>query len=135
MSFTLSGQRFYTLCVGEKGVFRFNMRTRGRAGHASVPALGDNALLKLPPLLEALRSQPDPEPTPEGLEFLGALLGEDIDASGLDAALGRKGVAIDRQGASGRDAHRVGDGHDVRAEATHLFLEQADRVVQLVAAE
>ncbi len=89
VSFELEGRRLYTLCVGEKGVFRFNLRTRGRAGHASVPALGDNALLKLAPLLERLRSQPDREPTPEGLEFLGAILGEPVDAEGLDSALDR----------------------------------------------
>jgi acetylornithine deacetylase/succinyl-diaminopimelate desuccinylase-like protein len=89
MSFDLEGRRLYTLCVGEKGVFRFNLRTRGRAGHASVPALGDNALLKLAPLLERLRTQPDREPTPEGLEFLAAVLGEPVEAVGLDAAVGR----------------------------------------------
>ena len=83
MSFELGGRRFYTLGVGEKGVFRFNLKTRGRAGHASVPALGDNALLKLAPALEALRSQPEPEPTPEGLEFLSIVLGETVDADGL----------------------------------------------------
>ena len=48
-SFELGGRRFYTLCVGEKGVNRFLLRASGRAGHASVPALGDNALLKLAP--------------------------------------------------------------------------------------
>jgi acetylornithine deacetylase/succinyl-diaminopimelate desuccinylase-like protein len=91
MSFVLEGRRFYTLCVGEKGVFRFNVRARGRAGHASVPALGDNALLKLAPALEALRSQPAPEPTPEGLEFLSTLLGAPVDADGLGSALERLG--------------------------------------------
>jgi acetylornithine deacetylase/succinyl-diaminopimelate desuccinylase-like protein len=91
MSFELGGRRFYTLCVGEKGVFRFNLKTKGRAGHASVPALGDNALLKLAPLLEALHSQPEPEATPEGLEFLSILLGEEVDADGLEAALERLG--------------------------------------------
>lgn len=91
MSFVLEGRRFYTLCVGEKGVFRFNVEARGRAGHASVPALGDNALLKLAPALEALRSQPEPEPTPEGLEFLSTLLGEQVDAGGLGPALDRLG--------------------------------------------
>ena len=89
MSFELEGRRFYTLCVGEKGVFRFHLRTRGRAGHASVPALGDNALLKLAPLLDALRYQPEPEPTPEGLEFLSGLLGETVEAEGLTDALDR----------------------------------------------
>ena len=31
------GRRFHTLCVGEKGVFRFNLVDRGVAGHASMP--------------------------------------------------------------------------------------------------
>jgi acetylornithine deacetylase/succinyl-diaminopimelate desuccinylase-like protein len=88
-SFELDGRRLYTLCVGEKGVFRFNLRTHGRAGHASVPALGDNALLKLAPLLERLREQPGREATPEGLEFLGAVLGGPVRAEGLDAAVDR----------------------------------------------
>src|SRR4030095_15129755 len=57
VAFELDGRRYYTLCVGEKGVFRFLLRTHGRAGHASVPALGDNALLKLAPLLARLREQ------------------------------------------------------------------------------
>ncbi|HEX6116330.1 MAG TPA: M20/M25/M40 family metallo-hydrolase [Solirubrobacterales bacterium] len=91
MSFELGGRRFYTLCVGEKGVFRFNLKATGRAGHASVPALGDNALLKLAPALEKLRSQPEPEPTPEGLEFLSILLGETVAADGLGDALARLG--------------------------------------------
>ena len=65
-SFELGGRRFYPLCVGEKGVFRFELRARGAAGHASVPGLGDNALLKLAPFIERLREQPPPEPTPGG---------------------------------------------------------------------
>ncbi len=44
----------YGVCVAEKGVFRFTLTTRGRAGHASMPGVGDNALLKMAPLLEAL---------------------------------------------------------------------------------
>jgi acetylornithine deacetylase/succinyl-diaminopimelate desuccinylase-like protein len=52
------GRRLFTLAVGEKGVFRFRLRTRGVAGHASIPGVGDNALLKLGPLLDRLRSQP-----------------------------------------------------------------------------
>jgi acetylornithine deacetylase/succinyl-diaminopimelate desuccinylase-like protein len=75
VSFLLGGRRFYTLCVGEKGVFRFKVRTRGRAGHASVPGLGDNALLKLAPLLGRLREQPPIDPTPEGAELVAALTG------------------------------------------------------------
>jgi acetylornithine deacetylase/succinyl-diaminopimelate desuccinylase-like protein len=91
-SFELDGRRFYTLAVGEKGVCRFRLRARGVAGHASVPALGENALLKLAPALERLREQPPLEPTPEGLEFLTALTDERIepgDRAGLEAAMER----------------------------------------------
>lgn len=48
------GERLYGVCVAEKGVFRFDLTTSGSAGHASVPGVGDNALLKLAPLLDAL---------------------------------------------------------------------------------
>jgi acetylornithine deacetylase/succinyl-diaminopimelate desuccinylase-like protein len=81
----LGGRRFYTLAVGEKGVFRFQLRTRGRAGHASVPGIGDNALLKMAPLLARLSEQPAPEPTPEAVAFLEALLGTGLDGSGVEA--------------------------------------------------
>ncbi len=89
VAFEVEGRRFYTLCVGEKGVFRFLVRTHGRAGHASVPALGDNALLKLAPLLERLREQPPIDATPEAIEFIYALGGEEVgaDPDGLDEAV------------------------------------------------
>ncbi len=89
VAFELDGQRFYTLCVGEKGVFRFRVRTHGRAGHASTPALGDNALLKLAPLLERLGSQPPVARTPEAIEFTSALCREDIagDPDQLEAGV------------------------------------------------
>jgi acetylornithine deacetylase/succinyl-diaminopimelate desuccinylase-like protein len=81
------GRRFFTVAVGEKGVFRFRIRTRGVAGHASLPAVGDNALLKLSPLLERLRDQPPREATPETERFLSLLLGEEV--VDLEAALER----------------------------------------------
>jgi acetylornithine deacetylase/succinyl-diaminopimelate desuccinylase-like protein len=80
VAFHVEGRRFYTLCVGEKGVFRFLIRAHGRAGHASVPALGDNALLKLAPALERLRDQPAIEPTPEAIEFLSSVTHRDLGA-------------------------------------------------------
>jgi acetylornithine deacetylase/succinyl-diaminopimelate desuccinylase-like protein len=45
------GARYYGVCVAEKGVFRFKVTTDGVAGHASIPKIGDNALLKMAPLL------------------------------------------------------------------------------------
>ncbi|HSD75881.1 MAG TPA: M20/M25/M40 family metallo-hydrolase, partial [Solirubrobacteraceae bacterium] len=51
-------ERLHGVCVAEKGVFRFTLTAEGVAGHASMPGLGDNALLKLAPLLTRLREQP-----------------------------------------------------------------------------
>jgi acetylornithine deacetylase/succinyl-diaminopimelate desuccinylase-like protein len=48
------GERLYGVCVAEKGVFRFRVLTDGIAGHASIPKIGDNALLKMAPLLERM---------------------------------------------------------------------------------
>ena len=82
VAFQHADRRLYPLAVGEKGVFRFLLRTLGRAGHASVPGLGDNALIKLAPLLERLREQPPPLATPAGVAFLEALFGEPLAADG-----------------------------------------------------
>ena len=49
------GGRVYGVCVAEKGVFRFALSTDGVAGHASIPKIGDNALLKMAPLLQRMR--------------------------------------------------------------------------------
>ncbi len=53
--FEFDGTRYYGVCCGEKGIFRFKLTANGTAGHASMPRLGDNALLKLAPVIEALR--------------------------------------------------------------------------------
>ncbi len=45
------GRRLYSVCVAEKGTFRFTVRARGVAGHASIPGFGENALLKLAPAI------------------------------------------------------------------------------------
>src|SRR5215218_44741 len=50
-------RRLYGVCCAEKGTFRFRVRARGVAGHASVPGTGDNALLKLAPLITRLGEQ------------------------------------------------------------------------------
>ena len=70
------GRRIYTLSVGEKGIFRMKLRTSGEAGHASLPRIGDNALLKLSAYLAALSEQPPPEATDVGEALLEALFGE-----------------------------------------------------------
>jgi acetylornithine deacetylase/succinyl-diaminopimelate desuccinylase-like protein len=52
LAFEYEGRRRYGVCCGEKGVFRFTITAHGTAGHASMPKTGDNALLKLGPVLE-----------------------------------------------------------------------------------
>jgi acetylornithine deacetylase/succinyl-diaminopimelate desuccinylase-like protein len=53
-AFEYGGQRRYGVCCGEKGIFRFKLTARGAAGHASLPRTGDNALLKLAPVLSRI---------------------------------------------------------------------------------
>ena len=62
-TFPYDGGRYYGVCVAEKGVFRFRLTTEGVAGHASIPKIGDNALLKMAPLLAAMDArQPELRP-------------------------------------------------------------------------
>jgi acetylornithine deacetylase/succinyl-diaminopimelate desuccinylase-like protein len=75
--FEYRGGRHYGVCCSEKGIFRFTVTTSGVAGHASIPSMGENALLKLGPILAALaRRQPRFELTEEPLALLQGL-GED----------------------------------------------------------
>jgi acetylornithine deacetylase/succinyl-diaminopimelate desuccinylase-like protein len=77
--FDYGGQRRYGVCCAEKGIFRFNVTARGVAGHASLPRAGDNALLKLAPVLAALTDQPESfELTEAPAAFLRGL-GEAVD--------------------------------------------------------
>jgi acetylornithine deacetylase/succinyl-diaminopimelate desuccinylase-like protein len=72
--FEFGGRRYYSVCVAEKGVFRFKLATSGRAGHASVPRIGDNALLKLGPVLTQLAAAEMPlELSPEAEALLSGL--------------------------------------------------------------
>jgi acetylornithine deacetylase/succinyl-diaminopimelate desuccinylase-like protein len=52
--FQLADRRRYGVCCAEKGVFRMLLTAHGVAGHASLPRMGDNALLKLGPVLERM---------------------------------------------------------------------------------
>jgi acetylornithine deacetylase/succinyl-diaminopimelate desuccinylase-like protein len=56
--FEYGGVRRYGVCCAEKGIFRFTVTAHGEAGHASMPTVGDNALLKLAPVLTALADPP-----------------------------------------------------------------------------
>jgi acetylornithine deacetylase/succinyl-diaminopimelate desuccinylase-like protein len=76
-AFEFGGRRRYGVCCAEKGIFRFRLTARGTAGHASLPRTGDNALLKLGPVLQSLASQAlSLEMTEAPTEFLRGI-GED----------------------------------------------------------
>jgi acetylornithine deacetylase/succinyl-diaminopimelate desuccinylase-like protein len=67
----------YVCAVGEKATAPFHVRLHGRAGHASDPHSADNALLRAPPVLEALgRLGFAPTLIPEVEAFLQETLGE-----------------------------------------------------------
>jgi len=72
-------RRLYSVACAEKGTFRFRVRARGVAGHAAVPGTGDNALLKLAPVITRLGERPrNFDVVDEGRALLTAL-GEDPD--------------------------------------------------------
>jgi len=82
---TYGGRRLYCLGCAEKGVFRFVVHTDGVAAHGAMPRMGDNALLKLGPILERFAArQPSFRLTEEPrafLEAIGALDGGDAAAA------------------------------------------------------
>jgi acetylornithine deacetylase/succinyl-diaminopimelate desuccinylase-like protein len=79
------GGRVYGVCIAEKGVFRFTVTTDGVAGHASMPRIGDNALLKLAPLLDAMRDRQPAFDVTEAPRLLLAGLGIDADGDAAGA--------------------------------------------------
>jgi len=76
-AFVYRGRRHYGVCCAEKGIFRFLVTVRGTAGHASLPRTGDNALLKLAPVLAALAERQPSYDVVEGPAALLSGLGED----------------------------------------------------------
>ncbi|MCW2989530.1 MAG: family metallo-hydrolase [Solirubrobacterales bacterium] len=83
-------ERLYPVCIAEKGVFRFRLRTSGVAAHASMPRLGDNALIKLAPLLERMRERQPSFDITEGPRLLLERLGLSYEElCERDAALAR----------------------------------------------
>jgi acetylornithine deacetylase/succinyl-diaminopimelate desuccinylase-like protein len=97
-SFEFGGRRLYAVGVAEKGVFRFTLTTTGRAGHASVPGIGDNALTKMAPLIDAIatrRPALERSPEPEAfLEALGVERRDDFDAALAEVQAGDPRVAL-----------------------------------------
>jgi acetylornithine deacetylase/succinyl-diaminopimelate desuccinylase-like protein len=71
------GGAIYQATLAEKMTAPFVLRVRGRSGHASIPAIADNALIEAAKLIERLDAfRPEPQLGPEVEGFLRALLGE-----------------------------------------------------------
>jgi acetylornithine deacetylase/succinyl-diaminopimelate desuccinylase-like protein len=81
--FEFEGRRRYGVCCAEKGIFRFKLTARGAAGHASLPKTGDNALLKLGPVLDRIAAaEPSFELTEAPAELLRSLGADPDDPAG-----------------------------------------------------
>src|SRR5512132_2429731 len=96
--FPYGGERLYGVWVAEKGVLRFTLPTEGVAGHASIPKMGENALLKMVPLLQAMGER---QPAFDVTDAPRALLAElglplDGDPQGALDALGARDPALAR---------------------------------------
>jgi len=87
----LDGRSFYLCSVAEKMSAPFQLIVRGRSGHASMPGIADNALVKAARLIERLgRYRPEPQLIPEArafLEVVGAGTPEAHDALAVARAI------------------------------------------------
>jgi len=71
------GTAIYECTTAEKKTAPFRIHVRGRSGHASMPGIADNALVKAAVLIERLAAyRPEPQLGPEVEGFLRAVLGE-----------------------------------------------------------
>jgi acetylornithine deacetylase/succinyl-diaminopimelate desuccinylase-like protein len=85
----LGGTPVYLCATAEKMSAPFKLRIRGRSGHASMPGIADNALVKAARYVEALGAyEPPRHMIPEARGFLETVLGE---APPLEDALARAG--------------------------------------------
>jgi acetylornithine deacetylase/succinyl-diaminopimelate desuccinylase-like protein len=75
--FVLGGRVLYLCAVAEKMSRPFRLRVFGRSGHAALPAIADNALVKAARMIERLGSHvPELRYGPEAEAFVRAVLGE-----------------------------------------------------------
>ena len=73
------GRVFYLCGTAEKMSSPFLLRVHGRSGHASMPGIADNALVKAARLIERLAEyRPEPRLEPEVAGFMRLLVGRDV---------------------------------------------------------
>ena len=75
----IAGKAVYLCASAEKMSSPFRLRVRGRSGHASIPRVADNALVKAARLVERLGAfSPRPQLLPETEAFFGAIFGDGL---------------------------------------------------------
>jgi acetylornithine deacetylase/succinyl-diaminopimelate desuccinylase-like protein len=86
----LGGRPFYLASTAEKMSSPFVLRVRGRSGHASMPGIADNALVKAARLIERLGEfSPEPRLEPEVVALFEAVTGEQPSDAAQVVALAR----------------------------------------------
>jgi acetylornithine deacetylase/succinyl-diaminopimelate desuccinylase-like protein len=76
----LFGRAFYLCSTAEKMSAPFRLLVHGRASHASVPGIADNALVKAAPLIERVAAyEPALRVGPETTAMIQAIFGEELE--------------------------------------------------------
>jgi acetylornithine deacetylase/succinyl-diaminopimelate desuccinylase-like protein len=84
----LGGNAYYLCSVAEKMSAPFRLRVHGRSGHASMPGIADNALVKAAPLITALGSyRPEQQLSPEVEALLETVTGSGRRRPGLRSSM------------------------------------------------
>ena len=77
----MGGKALYLVSTAEKMTSPFMLRVYGRAGHASMPGIADNALVKAAKLIQRLGEfSPQPQLVPEVAALIKLVTGEDAPA-------------------------------------------------------
>ena len=86
----IGGKAFYLCSTAEKMSSPFRLLVHGRAGHASMPGIADNALAKAAPLIERLAAyRPEPRLEAESKALIEAFAGREVEAGeALEVARG-----------------------------------------------
>jgi acetylornithine deacetylase/succinyl-diaminopimelate desuccinylase-like protein len=93
----IGGKVFYLCSTAEKMSSPFRLLVHGRAGHASMPGIADNALAKAAPLIERLAAyRPEPRLEAEAKALIEAFAGREVEAGeALEVARGLDPIAAE----------------------------------------
>jgi acetylornithine deacetylase/succinyl-diaminopimelate desuccinylase-like protein len=93
----LFGRPFYLCSSAEKMSAPFRLLVHGRAGHASVPGIADNALVKAAPLIERLAAyRPEQRLGPETSAMIRGMTGHELEpAEALELAREQDEAALE----------------------------------------